>query len=138
MVESTPRKRIQARFYASDSGNEPVRESLRKLGRPIKTAVGEDIRFVEIRWRIDKPYVDRLRSGQGRFEQTLYEVRHTVEDIEYRTIFFVFGADMILVHFFRKTSKKTPRSDLDLAWQRMKKWMHFQRELETKSKKETK
>jgi phage-related protein len=130
-----PQKRIHARFYASDSGNEPVKEALLELGRPTKTVVGEDIRFVEMNWRVDRPYVDRLRSGKGRFEETLFEVRHTVEDIEYRTLFFVFGSDMILVHFFKKTSKKTPKSDLDLGWDRMKKWMHHQRDIENKAKK---
>lgn len=34
--------------YATESGNEPVKESLLELGRPIKTIVGEDIRFVEL------------------------------------------------------------------------------------------
>lgn len=130
-----PQKRIHARFYASDSGNEPVKEALLELGRPTKTVVGEDIRFVELNWRLDRPYVDRLRSGKGRYEESLYEVRHTVEDIEYRTLFFVFGAEMILVHLFKKTSKKTPKSDLDLGWDRMKKWMHSQRELENRVKK---
>ncbi len=42
---------------------------------------------------------------------------------------------MILVHFFKKTSKKTPKSDLDLGWDRMKKWMHNQRDIENKVKK---
>lgn len=130
-----PQKRIHARFYASESGNEPVKEALLELGRPTKTVVGEDVRFVELNWRVDRPYVDRLRSGTGRYEESLYEVRHTVEDIEYRTLFFVFGAEMILVHFFKKTSKKTPKSDLDLGWDRMKKWMHAQRDLENRAKK---
>lgn len=133
--KTSPPKRIHARFYATESGNEPVKETLLELGRPVKTVVGEDIRFVELNWRVDRPYVDRLRSGKGRYEETLYEVRHTVEDIEYRTLFFVFGSDMILVHFLKKTSRKTPKSDLDLGWDRMKKWMHTQRDLETKAKK---
>ena len=130
----TPQKRIHARFYSSESGNEPVKEALIELGRPTKTVVGEDIRFVEINWRVDRPYVDRLRSGKGRYEESVYEVRHSVEDIEYRTLFFVYDNEMILVHFFKKTSRKTPKSDLDLGWDRMKKWMHRQRETENKSK----
>lgn len=127
-------KRVHARFYATESGNEPVRESLLELGRPTKTVIGEDIRFVELNWRVDKPYVDRLRSGRGAFEESVYEVRHTVRDVEYRTLFFVYRAEMILVHLFKKTSRKTPKSDLDLAWERMKKWMHRQKELERRKK----
>lgn len=133
--DSTPVKRIHAVFYATESGNEPVREALLELGRPTKTVVGEDIRFVELNWRVDRPYVDRLRSGRGEFEETLYEVRHTVVDIEYRTLFFVSGSQMVLVHFFKKTSKKTPKSDLDLGWDRMKKWVHAEKAAARKTKK---
>lgn len=135
MKVSTPLKRIHAMFYASESGNEPVKEALLELGRPTKTIVGEDIRFVELNWRVDRPYVDRLRSGRGEFEETVYEVRHTVVDIEYRTLFFVSGSKMVLVHFFKKTSQKTPKSDLDLGWDRMKKWVRAEKELERKVKK---
>ncbi len=123
-------KRIHAKFYASESGNEPVKEALLELGRPTKNVVGDDIRFVELNWRVDRPYVDRLRSGKGPFQESIFEVRHTVVDIEYRTLFFVYGSIMILVHFFKKTSRKTPKADLDLAWTRMKKWMHKQKEIE--------
>jgi phage-related protein len=120
-------KRIHALFFKTETGKEPVRDALIKLGRPAKTVVGEDIRFIELNWRVDRPYVDRLRSGHGQFQETIYEARHTVRDIEYRTLFFVNGSQMILVHFFKKTSRKTPKSDLDLAWERMKKWMHGHR-----------
>lgn len=132
---SAPLKRIHAVFYASDSGNEPVKEALLELGRPTKTIVGEDIRFVELNWRVDRPYVDRLRSGRGEFEETLYEVRHTVVDIEYRTLFFVSGSQMVLVHFFKKASQKAPKSDLDLGWDRMKKWVRAEKAAAQRSKK---
>jgi len=45
---------------------------------------------------------------------------------------------MILVHFFKKTSRKTPKADLDLGWDRMKKWMHVQKALEVKTRKKRK
>ena len=61
------KKRIHGRFYATESGNEPVREALMELGRPIKTVVGEDIRFIEMNWKVDLPYVDRLRSRSSEF-----------------------------------------------------------------------
>ncbi len=106
-----------------------------ELGRPTKTIVGEDIRFVEINWRVDKPHVDKLRSGRGELEESLYEVRHTVLKNEYRTLFFVHGNLMILVHFFKKSTQKTPNSDLDLGWSRMKKWMQAQMSVIKKAKK---
>ena len=45
---------------------------------------------------------------------------------------------MILVHFFKKTTQKTPKSDLDLGWDRMKKWMREQVITEKKQKKDKK
>ncbi len=128
-------KRIHAKFYATESGNEPVKESLLELGRPTKTVVGEDIRFVELNWRVDRPYVDKLRSGRGELEESIFEVRHTVARNEFRTLFFVYGSMMILIHFFQKKSQKTPKSDLDLAWDRMKKWVRTQKDFEREEKK---
>lgn len=42
---------------------------------------------------------------------------------------------LVLVHFFKKTSKKTPKSDLDLGWDRMKKWVHAEKATTRKTKK---
>ena len=132
---AVPKKKIQAEFFKIGQGSEPVRKILRDLGRPIKTQVGEDIRFVELNWRVDKPFVDKLRSGNGEFEKTIYEVRHTVEKKEYRTLFFVYGQRMVLVHFFLKTTQKTPHREMDTGWTRMKLWVHEQRRLENRKKK---
>jgi hypothetical protein len=100
--------------------------------------VGEDIRFVELNWRVDRPYVDRLRSGKGEYEETLYEARHVVELLQYRTLFFVYGSRMILVHFFIKKTRKTPKEEIDVAWDRMKQWIREQRRIETEAKKKNK
>lgn len=120
-------KKINAVFFKTPAGHESVKEILKDLGRPTKTIVGEDIRFVELNWRVDRPYVDRLRSGSGEYEKSVYEARHTVETLEYRTLFFVYDNLMVLVHFFHKTTRKTPKSELDLAWKRMKEWIHEQK-----------
>jgi len=118
-----PSKKLVARFFKTEAGNEPVRDLLKEMGRPTKTIIGEDIAFAETDWRVDKPYVDKLRSGRGEFEKTVYEVRHTVEGKEYRTLFFVYENLMVLVHLFQKTSQKTPKHELDLAWKRMKQFI---------------
>ena len=128
-------RKITAYFFQTDVGNEPVRDLLKWLGRPTKTTIGEDIAFVETNWRVDKPYVDKLRSGKGEFEKTIYEVRHTVEGKEYRTLFFVYEGLMILTHLFHKTTQKTPKGDLDLAWKRMKQFMHEARSKENGNEK---
>ena len=74
----------------------------------------------------------------GEYEETLYEVRHTVDDKEYRTLFFVYGSRMVLVHFFLKKTRKTPLRDMDLAWDRMKSWVREQRKIEAKARKKDK
>ena len=133
-----PQKRIHAEFFKTARGNEPVRDFLQELGRPRKTQIGEDIRFVELNWRVDKPLVDRLRSGSGEFEKTVYEVRHTTEGQEYRTLFFVYSNRMVLAHCFHKTTRKTPKPDIDMAWDRMKLWVAEEKRIETALRKRSK
>lgn len=133
-----PKKKIHAEFFRSDQGIEPVRKTLKELGRPVKTQVGDDIRFVELNWRVDRPYVDRLRGGKGEFEKSIYEIRHTIEGKEYRTLFFVYSAKMVLVHFFQKKTQKTPLQEIEVAWQRMKIWVREQRRIEAVRKKKGK
>lgn len=135
MADIDIKKKINAVFFRTPAGHEPVKELLKDLGRPTKTVVGEDIRFVELNWRVDRPYVDRLRSGSGEYEKSIYEVRHTVETLEFRTLFFVYGSLMVLVQFFQKTTGKTPKSEIDLAWDRMKEWIHAQKAVEVAAKK---
>lgn len=62
-------KKISAIFFKTQKGNEPVKDELLKLGRPTKTIVGEDIKFVEINWKIDRPYVDQLRKKKSSLEE---------------------------------------------------------------------
>ncbi len=124
-------KKIHAVFYRTESGKEPVKDELLEVGRPTKTMIGEDIKFVEYNWKVDKPYVDQLKKGNGSTEKTIYEVRSKVEDgntkKEYRTLFFVFENLMVLTHLFVKKSRETPKTEIDVAWDRMKKWMKEQR-----------
>ena len=42
---------------------------------------------------------------------------------------------MVLVQFFKKLAQKTPKSDLDLGWDRMKKWVRVDKENQRKLKK---
>jgi len=41
------RKRLFARFYRTESGNEPVREWLKSLDKPDRFLIGTDIKTVE-------------------------------------------------------------------------------------------
>jgi phage-related protein len=61
-------KRIQASFYKSKIGREPVRDWLKSLDREERKLVGADIKTVEYGWPIGVPTCRSLGNG-------LYEVR---------------------------------------------------------------
>lgn len=130
-MENDKKKKIHAVFYRTENGNEPVKDELLKLGRPTKTIIGEDVKFVELNWKLDRPYVDQLRKGRGQTEKTIYEVRSKVFDgaatREYRILFFVFNRLMILTHIFEKKTRAAPSKEIDVAWERMKKWIREQK-----------
>ncbi|ACI99819.1 type II toxin-antitoxin system RelE/ParE family toxin [Rhodospirillum centenum] len=91
------RKRLTARFYRTDAGNEPVRDWLLSLskGDPDRTdqkIVGKDIARVEFGWPIGMPICRAIGA--------LYEVRSTIRSgrVEARVYFGIDGADMILLH----------------------------------------
>ncbi len=46
-------KIIPVQFYQEESGNEPVREWLRKLSAKDRKIIGGDIRVVQIDWPIE-------------------------------------------------------------------------------------
>lgn len=50
----------------------------------------------------------------------MYEVRTRVEGDTYRVLFCLRGATMVLLHGFKKKSRRTPKAELDLARKRKK------------------
>lgn len=107
-------KRIQAYFYRTAAGNEPVREWLKALPIADRKTIGTDIKDVEYAWPLGKPLVDSLGRG-------LREVRSTITDGIARVIFCVVGEQMIHLHGFIKKTKKTPDKEIALAFNRMRK-----------------
>ena len=82
--------------------------------------------------------MDQLRRGRGEYEKSLHEIRHTIEGLEYRTLFFVYNDRMVLVHFFHKTTRKTPVKEIALGWERMKAWVREQKLAEARARKKGK
>ena len=111
-------KRIEALFYKTNSGNEPVREWLvNDLGKRDRQTVGKDLKDVEYGWPVGMPLCRRITSEKG-----LWEVRSNISGGRIaRVLFCIYGGKMILLHGFIKKTQKTPQKDLDLAVQRMKK-----------------
>jgi phage-related protein len=104
-------KRIEAIFYRTTAGGEPVRDWLKGL-QPIedRKQIGVDIKTVEFGWPIGMPVCRPLGGG-------LYEVRSNLADGKIaRVIFYVdVRGRMVLLHGFIKKTQKTPQSDLELA-----------------------
>jgi phage-related protein len=107
--------RLDAVFFRSKVGNEPVREWLKSLAKEQRKAIGEDIAYVQFKWPIGKPRVDHLRGA-------VWEVRSSFDNRIARTLFAVEGGQMILLHGFIKKTQRTPDSDIELALKRFKEW----------------
>jgi phage-related protein len=107
-------KRLQARFYRSDSGREPVREWLKSLDAEDRRIIGEDIKDVEFSWPIGMPLIRSL----GR---ELWEVRSSLPRGRIARVIFCVDRDcMVLLHGFMKKTQKTPQPEIVLALKRKK------------------
>lgn len=126
-------KKIQAEFYKTESGRQPVREFLLDCSKAGRLQIGEDILFVELNWKVDRPYVDQLKKGSGPAERTIYELRSQLNEQgsnkEARVLFFIFDHLMVLTHAFIKKTRKVPKHEIETAWKRMKLWVEKERSL---------
>ena len=103
---------LAVRFFATTTGNEPVREGLAGLDREVRRAVGFDIKTAQVGWPIGMPLIRKLEPG-------LWEVRSHVATGIARVPFTVEGDTMVLLHGFIKKSQKMPERDLKTAKQRL-------------------
>ena len=106
-----PTKRVQAVFYRSGTGVEPVRNWLKGLDKEDRFRIGTDIKTVEFGWPIGMPTCRPLKQG-------LFEVRTNLDKRIARVLFCVFDGRMVLLHGFIKKARKTPQADMDLALDR--------------------
>lgn len=107
---------LEVYFYATASGNEPVREWLKALSKADKKIIGEDIKTVQFGYPIGMPLTRLLKGTEG-----LEEVRCHISGGQIaRIVFYVEDNVMVLLHAFIKKTQKTPPKDLDLAKKRFK------------------
>lgn len=109
--------RLDAVFFRTRIGNEPVREWLKGLTKEQRKAIGEDIAYVQFKWPIGKPRVDHLRGA-------IWEVRSSLGNRIARTLFAVEGGRMVLLHGFIKKTQRTANGDIELAEKRFKEWQN--------------
>jgi phage-related protein len=108
-------KRIEARFFVSEAGREPVREWLLELDHNDRRQVGRDLMTLEFGWPIGMPLSRSMGAG-------LHELRSSISGArECRLFFYVDRHErLVLLHAFIKRSRATPKRDLDLARARMR------------------
>jgi len=104
---------LNASFYRSDSGNEPVREWLKSLSATDRKVLGEDIKTVQFGWPLGMPLVRHLEGG-------IWEIRVKLENRIARVLFCLEGSTLVMLHGFIKKQQSTPKQDLDLAKERLK------------------
>ena len=106
--------RLTVRFFRESTGSEPVRDWLKRLPVEEKREIGADIKTVQFGWPIGMPVVDHIDGD-------VWEVRTRLSTRIARVLFVLEGNVMVLLHGFIKKERKTPKADLDIAKQRLKK-----------------
>ena len=106
---------LEVYFYATNSGNEPVREWLKNLPKEDMRTIGFDIKTVQYGYPIGMP-LTRVLHGTGGLE----EVRCNISNGIARVIFYVEDNTMVLLHAFIKKTQETPKKELDVAIKRYK------------------
>jgi phage-related protein len=114
-------RKLEAVFFRTASGREPVREWLRSLPRHERRTIGEDIAYVQYRWPLGKPHVDHLRGE-------IREIRSTLENRIARVLFAVWGEEIVLLHGFIKKTRATPSEEIELAQRRWREWQEGEHE----------
>jgi len=132
-VRNGPRLAVKF-FQQGASGSEPVRDWLKALPLDEKKAIGEDIKAVQFGWPLGLPLVDHIDGDirevrtrlANRIARVLFvidamkAVRTSSGDPGLRSPTPGAGAVMVLLHGFIKKDRKTPKPDLDLAKDRLK------------------
>ncbi len=105
--------KLSVRFFREASGAEPVREWLKSLPADVRREIGIDIKTVQFGWPLGMPLVDHV-------DREIWEVRTRLTNRIARVLFVLEGSEMVLLHGFIKKDRTTPKPDLDLARQRLK------------------
>jgi phage-related protein len=116
-------------FYRTSTGNEPVRDWLRKLGRTDRNIIGQDLMRVQFRWPVGMPLCRPLGNG-------LWEVRSELSGNRIARVLFFAEDDRIgALHGFIKKTQKTPLDAITLANKRR---MEMENDKGSKSKNKAK
>lgn len=102
---------LSVTFFRLDSGKEPVRLWLQRLGPEDRRIIGADIKTLQLGWPVGMPLARKMDGG-------LWELRSRTTTGIARIFFTLFENRIVLLHGFVKKSAKTPKKELLLAQRR--------------------
>lgn len=121
-MDKSRMKRVQAFFFATQSGHEPVREWLMELDREDRREVGSSLMTLEFGWPVGMPLARAMGRG-------LHELRIAMKGNRNARVFFYIDRQrqIVLLHAFMKQTQTTPKQELDCARQRMRQHQRSER-----------
>jgi phage-related protein len=117
---------LQAVYYRTADGNEPVREFLRALDKKRRVSLRNQIARVNL-LSDEVPHLPFPHSSQ--VDGELRELRCHFGAEHYRMLYRRSEGLIVLLHAFRKTTAKLPASEVDTAKAR---WQDFQTRMNRK------
>jgi phage-related protein len=111
---------FQAVYYRARDGSEPVLEFIESLDKPRRASVRNQIARLNL-LSDEVPHLPFPHSSQ--VEGELREMRCHYGAEHYRMLYRRSKGLIVLLHAFRKTTKKLPASEINIARTR---WLDFQ------------
>ena len=105
-------------FYVDEQGKSPVEEFLDSLDK--KTRARFDWSIEQLRLRNVAAREPLVRHLEGR----IWELRRESDTNTYRLCYFFFsGRRIVFLHGFQKKSQRTPRKEIEIAEDRMARFL---------------
>jgi len=111
-------------FYEDKDGNSPFGEFIKELDKKAATDKSSRIELKQILFYIELLKRSGTRAGESvakHIEGEIWELRPGNN----RIFFFGWrGINFVLLHHFRKKTRKTPRSEIDKAKREFEDWIY--------------
>jgi phage-related protein len=105
---------LKVRFWRTANGNDVVADFIRALPIDDRKVVGRDLMRLQISYPMGPPLCKPIRPP-------IWEIRSSLPSKRELRLLYRFDADsqqIVVVHAFLKTTRTTPKADIDLALQR--------------------
>jgi phage-related protein len=111
---------MQAVFFETESGNQPVRDFILERSQADRKEIGSDIFTVQKEYPLGLPLVEKIDTD-------LWEIRSHIPDGICRIFFTIYQETMILLHGFVKKTLKIPPKELKTVKGRLKEFRRLRK-----------